>query len=146
MNHTHHSKLSSIACWQAWSRNPSSSRSRTKAKASSRKMQRGVEEGEDLLSAQEVPPWHGEAVLAWPRWHQARGRCRPHVGKAQHTPAPDLAKGKAEQLDKKLEVAMAKSLGTGGDGTEGIRKQSTRSHEQAGAPSRDQSSAPHLDG
>jgi hypothetical protein len=29
------------------------------AKASSRRMQRGVEKEEDLLGAQEVPPWHG---------------------------------------------------------------------------------------
>jgi hypothetical protein len=54
------------------------------AKTSSREMQRGVEEEEDLLSAQEVPPWHGEAVPARPRWHQARGRRRRHVGKTPH--------------------------------------------------------------
>jgi hypothetical protein len=55
-------------------------------------------------------------------------------------------RGKAKQLEEKLEVAMAETLGTGGDGAEGIRRQSTRSHEQAGAPSRDLSNAPHLDG
>jgi hypothetical protein len=36
------------------------------AKASSRRMQRGVEEEEDLLGAQEVAPWHGDAVPARP--------------------------------------------------------------------------------
>jgi hypothetical protein len=25
------------------------------------------EEGENLPDAQEVPPWHGKAVLTWPR-------------------------------------------------------------------------------
>jgi hypothetical protein len=53
-------------------------------KASSRWMQRGVEEEEELLSAQEVPPWHGEAVPMRPRRHQAWGRCRRHVGKTPH--------------------------------------------------------------
>jgi hypothetical protein len=54
------------------------------AKASSRGMERGVEEEEDLLSAQEVPPWHGKAVPARPRRHQARGRRRRHVGMTPH--------------------------------------------------------------
>jgi hypothetical protein len=105
-----------------------------------------VDEGGDLLSAQEVPPWHGEAVLARPRRHQARGRRRQHVGKAQHAPAPDLVKGKAEQLEKKLEIAMAKTLGAGDDGAEGTGRQSGRSHGQAGAPLRDLPNEPHLDG
>jgi hypothetical protein len=88
--------FSSIARWQVWGRNPSSSGSRTKAKASSREMQRGVEEGENLLSAQEVSPWHGEVVPMRPRRHQARGRRRRLVGKAHHPPAPDLAKEKGQ--------------------------------------------------
>jgi hypothetical protein len=88
--------FSTIARWQVWGRNPSSSGSRTKAKASSREMQRGVEEGENLLSAQEVPPWHGEAMPAQPRCHQVRGRRRRLVGKAHHPPTPDLAKGKGQ--------------------------------------------------
>jgi hypothetical protein len=54
--------------------------------------------------------------------------------------------GKAEQLEEKREVAMAETLGAGGDGAEGVGRQSTRSHRQAGAPSRDLSNAPHLDG
>jgi hypothetical protein len=41
---------------------------------------------------------------------------------------------------------MAETLGAGGDGDEGTGRQSTRSHRQAGAPSRDLSNAPHLDG
>jgi hypothetical protein len=91
-------------------------------------MQRGVDEGGYLLSTQEVPPWHGEAVPAWPRWHQARGIRRRHVGKAHHAPAPDHVKGKAEQLEEKLEVAMAETLGAGGDRAEGTGRQSARSH------------------
>jgi hypothetical protein len=91
------------------------------AKTSSRRMQRGVEEEEDLLGAQEVPPWHGEAVPTRPRWHPARGSRRRHVGKTPHPPAPDLTEGKAKQLKTKLEVAMAETRGTGGDGAEGTR-------------------------
>jgi hypothetical protein len=45
-------------------------------------------------------------------------------------PAPDLTQGKAEQLKTKLEVAMAETLGAGGDGAEGTWKQPTRSHGQ----------------
>jgi hypothetical protein len=78
-------------------------------------------EEENLLIAQEVPPWHGEVVLAWPRWHQARERHRHHIGKAPHPPTPDLAEGKAKQLETKLEVAMAKIQSTGGDGDESTR-------------------------
>jgi hypothetical protein len=83
--------------------------------------QRGVVEEENLLIAQEVPPWHGEAVLAWPRWHQARGRRRRHISKAPHPPAPDLAEGKAKQLETKLEVSMAEIQSAGGDGDESTR-------------------------
>jgi hypothetical protein len=89
------------------------------AKTSSRGRQRGVEEEGDLLNAQEVPPWHGEAVPARPRRHQARGRCRRHVGKTPHPPALDLTVGKAKRLEMKLEVAMAETQGAGGDGAEG---------------------------
>jgi hypothetical protein len=113
-------------------------------RASSRGMQRGVEEEEDLLSAQEVPLWHGEAVPAWPRRHQAKGRRRRHIDKTPHPPAPDLTEGKAKQLETKLEVAMAMTRGAGGDRAEGIRGQSTRSHGQAGASSRDLSITTHL--
>jgi hypothetical protein len=66
------------------------------AKASSRGMQRGVEEEEDLLSAQEVPPWHGEAVPARPRRHQARGRHRRHVGKTPHPTSTRSHPGKGQ--------------------------------------------------
>jgi hypothetical protein len=90
------------------------------ASASSRRVQRRLEERENLLDAQEVPPWHGEAVPARPRRHQARGRRRRHVGKAPHPPAPDLAEGKAKQLETQLEVAMAEIQGAGGDGAEGV--------------------------
>jgi hypothetical protein len=116
------------------------------AKTSSRGMQRGVEEEEDLLSAQEVPSWHGEAVPSRPRWHQDRGRRRRNIGKTPHPPAPDLTEGKAKQLEMKLEVAMAKTRGVGGDGDEGTRAQSTRSHGQAGVPSQDLSITTHLGG
>jgi hypothetical protein len=85
-------------------------------------------------------------VLARPQRHQARGRRRRHVGKAQHAPGLDLIKGKAEQPEKKLEIAMAKTLGAGDDRAEGTGRQSARSHGQAGAPSRDLQNAPHLDG
>jgi hypothetical protein len=61
----------------------------------------------------------------------------------QHQISP---RGKAKQLEEKLEVAMAETLGAGGDEAEGTREQSTRSHGQAGAPSRDLSIANHLDG
>jgi hypothetical protein len=91
------------------------------AKTSSRGRQRGVEEEGDLLNAQEVSPWHGEAVPAWPRRHQARGRRRRHIGKTPHPPAPDLTEGKAKQLEMKLEVAMAETQDAGGDGAEGTR-------------------------
>jgi hypothetical protein len=76
-------------------------------RASSRWAQRRTEKGKHLLDAQEVPPWHGEAVLARPRWHQARGRRRHHVGKAPHPPAPDLTEEMAKRFEVKLEVTMA---------------------------------------
>jgi hypothetical protein len=91
------------------------------ARASSRRVQRRIEEKENLLGAQEVPPWHGEAVPARPRQHPARGSHRRHVGKTPHPPAPDLTKGKAKQLETKLEVAMVETRGTGGDGAKGTR-------------------------
>jgi hypothetical protein len=90
------------------------------ARSSFRRVHRRLEERENLLDAQEVPPWHGKAVPAWPRRHQARGRHRQHVGKPPHSPAPDLAEGKAKQLETKLEVAMAEIQGAGGDGAEGV--------------------------
>jgi hypothetical protein len=77
------------------------------ARASSRRAQRRTEEEKNLRIAQVVPSWHGEAVLARPRRHQARGRHRHHVGKAPHPPAPDLAEEKTKRLEVKLEVAMA---------------------------------------
>jgi hypothetical protein len=107
------------------------------AKASSRGIQRGVEEEEDLLSTQEVPPWHGEAV-------PTRATTAPSQGKAPMTRRQDTAPH--QQLETKLEVAMAETLGAGGDRAEGTGKQSTRSHGQAGAPSRDLSIATHLVG
>jgi hypothetical protein len=82
---------------------------------------RGVVEEKNLRITQEVPPWHGEAVLAWPRWHQARGRRRHHVDKAPHPPAPGLAEEKAKQLEIKLEVAMAEIQSVGGDRDESTR-------------------------
>jgi hypothetical protein len=92
------------------------------ARASSRSVRRRLEERENFLDAQEVPLWHGEAVPARPRQHQARGRRRRHVGKAPHPPAPDLAEGKAKQLETQLEVAMADIQGAGGDGAEGVER------------------------
>jgi hypothetical protein len=61
-------------------------------------------------------------------------------------PALDLTQGKAEQLETKLEVAMAETLGAGGDRAEGTWKQSIRSHGQAGAPSWYLSIVTHLGG
>jgi hypothetical protein len=90
------------------------------ARARSRGVQRRTEEKGYLLSAQEVPPWHGEAVPAQPRRHQARGRHRRHVGKPPHPPALDLIEGKAKRLETKLEVAMAEIQGAGGDEAEGV--------------------------
>jgi hypothetical protein len=78
-------------------------------------------EEENLLIAQEVPLWHGEAVLTRPRRHQARGRRRRHVGKAPHPLAPDLTEGKAKQLETKLEVAMAEIQSAGGDEDESTK-------------------------
>jgi hypothetical protein len=123
MNHAQHIKLQFTARGQVWGRNPSSSGSRTKAKPSSRRTQRGVEEGEDILSAQDVPPWHGEAVPMRPQWHQARGRRRQHVGKAQHIPAPDLAKGKGQ-------AARGEARGRHGQNPRRGRRRS-RGHEEA---------------
>jgi hypothetical protein len=56
-------------------------------RASSRRAQRRTEERKNLLDAQEVPPWHGEAVPVWPRRHQARGRRRWHVGESPNLPS-----------------------------------------------------------
>jgi hypothetical protein len=89
------------------------------------KLQEGAKKvrGErELTRRPEVPAWHGEAVPARPRWHQARGRWQRHIGKAPHPPAPDLAKGKAKQLETQLEVAMAEIQGAGGDGAEGVEE------------------------
>jgi hypothetical protein len=68
----------------------------------------GVVEEEHLHDAQEIPPWHGGAVPARPRRHQARGSHRRHVGESPNSPSTDLAEDRAEQLEIKLEVAMAK--------------------------------------
>jgi hypothetical protein len=97
-------------------------------KASSRGMQRGVEEEEDLLSAQR---YHRGMARQCPRGHDGT---KPGEGtddmSARHRtpPAPDLTQGKAEQVKTKLEVAMDETVGAGGDGAEGTRKKSTRSH------------------
>jgi hypothetical protein len=50
-------------------------------------------------------------------------------------PAHDIIMGKARQPGEKLEVTMAETLDVGGNGAENMGKQSTRSHEQAGAMS-----------
>jgi hypothetical protein len=75
-------------------RNPSASERGSMARASSRRAQsklqeaqRRTEERKNLLNAQEVPPWHGEVVPAWPRWHQARERRRRHVGESPNSPS-----------------------------------------------------------
>jgi hypothetical protein len=110
------------------------------ARASSRRVQRRLEERENLLDAQEVPPWHGEVVPARPRRHQARGRRRRHVGKPPHSPAPDLAEGKAKRIETKLEVAMAEIQGAGGnraEGVEGVIDQISRTGRSAVARSID---------
>jgi hypothetical protein len=73
------------------------------------------------MNRQEVPLWHGEAVLVWPQWHQARGRRRRYVGKAPHPLAPDLAEKKAKRFEVKLEVAMAEVPSIGGEGDESTR-------------------------
>jgi hypothetical protein len=89
--------------------------------------------------------WRGSARAATmaPSQVKASTACRQDTAPHQHQISP---RGKVEQLGKKLEVAMAETLGAGGDGAESTRNQSTRSHGQAGAPSRDLSNAPLLDG
>jgi hypothetical protein len=77
-------------------------------RGSSRRAQRRREEGKHLLDAQEIPPWHGEAVPARPRWHQAREVADNMSAYHLTHHAPDLAVEKAKQLEIKLEVAMAK--------------------------------------
>jgi hypothetical protein len=77
----------------------------------------GEEEGEEHLhNAQEIPPWHGEAVPARPRRHRARGSRRRYVDEAPSSPSLDLAVDKAQQLESKLEVAMAKVPSFEGEG------------------------------
>jgi hypothetical protein len=57
---------------------------------------RGEEvEEEHLHNAQEIPPWYGGAVPARPRWHQARGSRRRHVGEAPNSPSTDLIEDRA---------------------------------------------------
>jgi hypothetical protein len=87
-------------------------------RASSKRLQRGKEERKHLLNAQEVPPWHGEAVPVRPRWHQAKERRQRHVGNHLTRQAPDLAEDRAKQLEIKLEVAMAEVQSIGGEGDE----------------------------
>jgi hypothetical protein len=67
-------------------------------------------------------------VLAWPRWHQARGDTDDTSARHSTTRAHDIIKGKAGQLREKLEVAIAETLDAGGDGAEDTGKQSARSH------------------
>jgi hypothetical protein len=84
-----------------------------------------------------------------PRGHDGTkpGERADDTSARHHTPpAPDLTQGKAEQLEAKLEVAMAETLGAGGDGAEGTRGKSTRPHGQADVPLRDLSIVTHLDG
>jgi hypothetical protein len=89
--------------------------------------------------------WGGSARAATmaPSQGKALTTRRQDTTPHQHQVSP---RGKAKQLEKKLEVAMAETLGAGGDGAESTRRQSTRSHGQAGAPLQDLSNAPHLDG
>jgi hypothetical protein len=61
-----------------------------------REEHRGVVEEENLLIAQEVPPWHSEAVPARPRRHQARGRRWWHVGKPPHSPSTRSRRGEGQ--------------------------------------------------
>jgi hypothetical protein len=72
--------------------------------------------GLSLPGAQEVPPWHGEAVLARLRQHRSKGSCRQHVGKAHHHTSTRQHQGEAGQLVEKLKIAMVETLGAGGDG------------------------------
>jgi hypothetical protein len=71
--------------------------------------------------AQEIPPWHGEAVPARPRRHQARGSRRRHINESPSSPSTDLAEVRAEQLEIKLEVAMAKLQSFRGEGDASVR-------------------------
>jgi hypothetical protein len=58
---------------------------------------RGVEkEEEHLHNAQEIPPWHGEAVPARPRRHRARGSRRRYVDEAPISPSLDLVVDKTQ--------------------------------------------------
>jgi hypothetical protein len=79
-------------------------------------------EEKHLHDAQEIPPWHGRAVPARPRWHQARGSRRRHVSESPNSPSTDLAEDRAEQLKIKLEVAMAKIQSFGGEGDASVRE------------------------
>jgi hypothetical protein len=57
---------------------------------------RGEEvEEKHLHDAQEIPPWHGEAVPAQPRWHQARGSRRRHIDESPSSLSTDLTEDKA---------------------------------------------------
>jgi hypothetical protein len=91
------------------------------ARASSRRAHRGKEERKNLLDAQEVPPWHGEAVLARPRWHQPGEGADDTSASHLTRQAPDLTEEKAKQLEIKLEVTMAEVQSIGGEGDESTR-------------------------
>jgi hypothetical protein len=116
------------------------------AEASSRKAKRGVDEGGTYRAPRR---YHRGMARQCSRGHDGTklGEDADDTSASHSTaPAPDFVKGKAGQLEEKLEVAMAETLDAGGDGAKGTGRQSARSHGQAGAPSRDLPSAPHLDG
>jgi hypothetical protein len=80
-----------------------------------------MEERKNLLSAQEIPPWHGEAARAATTAPSQGKAPTTHRQATTHSPAPDLAEGKAKRLETKLEVAMAEIQSTGGDRDESTR-------------------------
>jgi hypothetical protein len=78
-------------------------------------------EEKDLLDAQEIPLWHGEAMPARPRRHQAREGADDTSANHLTRQAPDLTEEKAKQLEIKLEVAMAEVQSIRGEGDKSTR-------------------------
>jgi hypothetical protein len=95
--------------------------------------------------AREELLWHGEAVPAWPRRHQARGRRQRYTSMGTHTTwSSTTSLGRPGFLERKLMVTNGESLVLGGDRFERMRKQLMRFCGWAGAPSRDLPDVHHL--
>jgi hypothetical protein len=101
---------------------------------------------EHLHSALEIPPWHGEAVPARPRWHRARGSRRRYVDEAlahqtQFSPWTRPSNSGASSRSPWL-----RSRASEAKGMQTTRKQSSRSCGQAEPPSLDLLIERHLSG